>query len=335
MVSYGFGVSYVRRRDFIKVIGSAAAWPLAVRAQQSAMPVIGFINPASARDFTRLVAAFLKGLGESGFVEGNNVAIEYRWAEGQNDRLPALAADLVNRKVAVIAATASPAALAAKAATTTIPIVFEMGYDPIRLGLVSRLDRPDGNITGVTQLNVEVAPKRLELLRELVPKARVIALLNNPSDTAHAENTNLVRAAARSLGVDLHVLNASTERDFEAVFAKLAQLRADGLVIGSSALFVARQEQLAELAVRHAMPSVFENRQFVAAGGLMSYGGSITDAYRLTGVYTGRILKGEKPSELPVQQVTKVELYINLKAAQALGINVPPSMQARADEMIE
>jgi len=228
----------------------------------------------------------------------------------------------------------TPAALAAKAATTTIPIIFEGGMDPIRVGLVSSLDRPGGNVTGVTQLNVEVAPKRLELLHELVPKAKVMAFLVNPTDALSAETTDL-QAAARNVGVELHVLSASSERDFDAVFANLAQLRAGGLVIGSSAFFVARQEQLAALAVRHAVPAVFENRQFVAAGGLMSYGGSLTDAYRLAGVYTGRILKGEKPAELPVQRGVKVELYINLKSAKALGLNVPPAMQARADEMIE
>ena len=325
----------MRRRDFIKIVaGSAATWPLTTYAQEPAMPVVGFINPASANDYARQVAAFREGLAETGYIEGRNVAIEYRWAEGQNDRLPALAADLVRRQVAVIAAGAAPAALAAKAATTTIPIVFEGGMDPVGVGLVARLDRPGGNVTGVTQLNVEVAAKRLELLHELVPKANVMALLINPTDAGKGEQTDM-QAAARRLGVDLHVLNASTERDFDAIFANPAQLRAGGLVIGSGAFFVARQEQLAALAVRHAVPAVFENRQFVVAGGLMSYGGSLTDAYRMTGVYTGRILKGEKPGDLPVQRGTKVELYINLKSAKALGLTVPPTMQARADEMIE
>ena len=325
----------MRRRDFIKfVAGSAATWPLTTYAQEPAMPVVGFINPASANNYTRQVTAFREGLAETGYIEGRNVAIEYRWAEGQNDRLPALAADLVRRQVAVIAATAAPAALAAKAATTTIPIVFEGGMDPVGVGLVARLDRPGGNVTGVTQLNIEVAAKRLELLHELVPKANVMSFLINPTDAGKGEHTDM-QAAARRLGVDLHVLNASTERDFDAVFANPAQLRAGGLVIGSGAFFVARQEQLAALAVRHAVPAVFENRQFVVAGGLMSYGGSITDAYRMTGVYTGRILKGEKPGDLPVQRGTKVELYINLKSAKALGLTVPPTMQARADEMIE
>jgi len=325
----------MRRRAFFRVLGGAAATlPFAVHAQQSAMPVIGLLRVNAPDDTPQLLAAFRQGLRDKGFIEGQNVAIEYRFADNKNERLPALAADLVHRQVAVIATTSTPAALAAKAATTTIPIIFEGGMDPIRVGLVSSLDRPGGNITGVTQLNVEVAPKRLELLHELVPKAKVMAFLVNPTDALSAETTDL-QAAARNVGVELHVLSASSERDFDAVFANLAQLRAGGLVIGSSAFFVARQEQLAALAVRHAVPAVFENRQFVTAGGLMSYGGSLTDAYRLAGVYTGRILKGEKPAELPVQRGVKVELYINLKSAKALGLNVPPAMQARADEMIE
>jgi len=325
----------MRRRDFIKgVFGSAAAtWPFSVCAQQPPMPVVGFINLASAQNYKRQVAAFLKGLNETGYFEGQNVAIEYRWADGQIDRLPALAADLVQRQVAVIAATTTQAALAAKAATTTIPIVFEGGTDPIRVGLVGRLDRPGGNITGVTQLNVEAAPKRLQLLHELVPSAKVIALLVNPADH-NAEMTDM-QTAARNLGVELRIINAGAERDFDAAFANLAQLQAGGLVISSSAFFVAHQEQLAALAFRHAVPAVFENRQFVAAGGLMSYGGSLADSYRLTGVYTGRILKGEKAGDLPVQQGVKVELYINLKSAKALGITVPNAIEGRADELIE
>jgi putative ABC transport system substrate-binding protein len=325
----------MRRREFITLLGGAAAWPLAARAQQPAMPVIGFINVTSAQSYARQLAAFLKGLGETGYIEGRNVAIEYRWAEGQNDRLPALVADLVRRQVAVIAATTTPAALAAKAATTTIPIVFEIGSDPVGLGLVTSLNQPGGNVTGVTQLNIEVAQKRLELLHELVPKASVMALLINPNDQQAKGETTELQAAALNLGVELHVFNASTERDFDAIFANLAQLRAAGLVIGSSGFFLAWQEQLAALAVRHAVPTVFENRQAVVAGGLISYGGSLTDSYRLAGVYTGRILKGEKPGDLPVQRGTKVELYINLKSAKALGLSVPPTMQARADEMIE
>src|SRR6266567_760471 len=260
----------MKRREFISLmVGAAAAWPLAARAQQpAAMPVIGFLNAASLDGYRPMVAAFRQGLQESGYVEGQNVAIEYRWADNQIDRLPALAADLVHRQVTVIAATTTPAAVAAKAATTTIPIVFEMGGDPIRLGLVASLNRPGSNVTGATQLNVEVAPKRLELLHELVPAARVIALLINPTNPALAEPVSRAsQAAAHALGLDLHVLNASTERDFDGVFASVIQLRAGGLVIGSDAFFTSRREQLAALAVRHAVPTVYENRGFVAAGG--------------------------------------------------------------------
>jgi putative ABC transport system substrate-binding protein len=264
------------------------------------------------------------------------VAIEYRWAEGHSDRLPALVADLIHRQVAVIAATTNSAALAARAATSTIPIVFAIGGEPVQLGLVARLDRPGGNVTGVTQQNVVVAAKRLELLHELVPTAKVFALLVDPTNAAIAEtNIRDTQAAASKLGLELHVMNASPEREFDGVFATLAQLRAAGVVIGNSAHFVARSRQLAELALRHAVPAVFEYREFVAAGGLMSYGGSPSDSYRQAGVYTGRILKGEKPGELPVQQGTKVELYINLKSARALGLNVPNTLIGRADEVIE
>jgi putative tryptophan/tyrosine transport system substrate-binding protein len=325
----------MRRRDFIKVIGGgAAAWPLVARAQQSAMPVVGFINAASpTKGYERNVAAFLKGLGEAGFVDGQNVSVEYRWAEGQNDRLPAMAADLVRRQVAVIAPTTTPDALAARLATTTIPIVFEGGMDPIRVGLVARLDRPGGNITGVTQLNVQVAQKRLQLLHELVGNASAIAFLINPNEP-DPEKTDM-QEAARNLGVELRVLNASTVREFDATFANVVQMRAGGLVIGSSGIFAAHQDELAALAVRHAVPAVSENREFAAAGGLMSYGGSITDAYRMTGVYVGRILKGEKASELPVQQGTKVEFCSNIKAARALGVSVPNTLIGRADEVFE
>ena len=327
----------MRRRDFIKLIaGSAAAWPLAVRAQQPAMPVIGFVNVASAKDYTPQLSAFLKGLSESGYVDGRNVSIEYRWAEDQNDRLPAMVADLVHRQVAVIVATTTPAVLAAKAATTTIPIVFEMASDPLQLGLVASLNRPGGNVTGITQTNVEIAPKRLQLLHELVPTASVMAVLVNPANPTLAETaTKKVQAAARTLGLELHVLNAGTERDFDGVFAKLIQLRAGGLVIGDDPLFASRSERLAALALHHAVPAAYQWREFAVAGGLLSYGSNITDAYRLAGNYTGRVLKGEKPADLPVQQATKVEFYINLKTAKALGLNVPAAMQARADEMIE
>ena len=330
------GVNMVRRRDFIFALGAAAAWPLAARAQQPAMPVIGFMNAGSPEARAGVLAAFRQGLRETGYIEDQNVKIEYRWGENRYDRLPGMAAELVRRQVAVIAATSTPAALAAKAATTTIPIIFETGGDPIRLGLVASLNRPGGNITGVTQLNEEIAPKRLELLHELVPTASVIGLLVNPTDPALADtSTRNLQAAAHALGLQLHVLHASTERDFDAVFANLIQLRAGGLVIGPDTFLVTRSERLAKLALEHALPAVFEFREFVAAGGLMSYGGSTTDAYRMAGVYAARILKGEKPSELPVQQGTKIELFLNLKTARALGITVPLPLSGRADELIE
>jgi len=327
----------VRRREFITLLGgAAAAWPLAARAQQPALPVVGFLNAASSQSYAQQLSAFFKGLDETGYVDGHNVAIEYRWAEGQNDRLPTMAADLVRRQVTVIAATSTPAALAAKAATTTIPIVFETGSDPVQLGLVPNLNRPGGNVTGVTQRNAEVAPKRLELLHELLPAARVMALLVNPADPALAETTaKEVQAATHILGLELHVLNAGSEGDFEAVFAKLIELRAGGLVIGPDVFFVSWSEQLAALSLRHAVPTIFQGRKFAAAGGLLSYGSDIADSYRLAGNYTGRILKGDKPADLPVQLATEVELYINLKTAKALGITFPLTLLGRADEVIE
>ena len=326
----------MKRREFITLLGGAVAtWPLTARAQQPGMPVIGFLSSRAPSDTPQFLAAVRQGLKDSGFVEGQNVAIEYRFAGNRRERLPALAADLVHHQVTVIAATTTSAALAAKAATTTIPIVFEMGGDPVRLGLVASLNQPGANITGVTQLNVEIAPKRLQLLHELVPVASVMALLADPTEPNAETQLTDVLSAAGSLGVKLHVLNASTERDFDGVFANLIQLRAGGLAINSSAFFTARQEQLAALTVRHAVPAVYENREFAAAGGLMSYGGIITDAYRLTGIYAARILKGEKPGDLPVQQVTKVEMFLNLKTAKALGITVPLTLLGRADEVIE
>jgi putative tryptophan/tyrosine transport system substrate-binding protein len=272
---------------------------------------------------------------DAGFVEGQNVAIEYRLAENKNERLPALAAELVQRQVTVMVAAATPAALAAKAATTTIPVVFETGNDPVQLGLVATLNRPGGNVTGVTNSNVVVAPKRLELLHELLPTTTVMALLVNPTNPSAEIQSSDVLAAAHSLGLELHVLNASNERDFDAVFAKLIQMRAGGLVISADPFFTAREEQLAALAIRHAVPTVYENHKFVAAGGLVSYGGNQAESYRLVGGYAARVLKGEKPAELPVQQSTKVELFLNLKAAKALGITFPLTLLGRADEVIE
>jgi len=326
----------MRRRAFISLLGGATAWPLAARAQQAALPVIGFLNSETPGGYAPRVAAFRQGLSEVGFVESRNVAIEYRWAEGHNDRLPALAAELVRRPVAVIAAAGMTSALAAKSATTTIPIVFSAAVDPVAEGLVASLNRPGGNLTGVTSLNVEVGPKRLELLHEVVPSATSMALLINPTNPSIAEPfSQALQAAARVLGLQLHILHASSEREIEVAFATLVKLGAGGLVIMPDQLFIARSEQLAALTVRHAVPSIHLFREFAAAGGLMSYGSDDREYYRLVGIYVGRILKGEKPSDLPVQQVTKVELIINLKTARALGLSVPLPLVGRADEVIE
>jgi ABC-type uncharacterized transport system substrate-binding protein len=326
----------MRRRDFIRLVGGAtAACPFGARGQQP-LPVVGFINAASAKSYERQLAAFLKGLGETGYVVGQNVTIEYRWADGQNDRLPAIVAELVRRQVAVIAATSTPAAIAAKEANTAIPIIFETGSDPIRLGLIPSLNRPGGNVTGVTNLNFEIAPKRLQLLHELVPAASVMALLTNPANPALAQTaTKEVQAAAHTLGLELHVLNAGTEHDIDEAFAKLTQIRAGGLVIGPDTFFNSRIEQLAALALHHSMPAVYEWREFAVAGGLLSYGSAIADSYRLAGNYIGRVLKGDKPADLPVQQVTRFEMFINLKTAKALGVDVPNTLIGRADELIE
>jgi ABC-type uncharacterized transport system substrate-binding protein len=327
----------VRRRDFIRFIaGSAAAWPIAASTQQPALPVIGFLHGASPKGAVQSLSAFLKGLSEAGYVDGRNVAIEYRWADGRLDQLPAMATDLVHRQVAVIAAATTPGALAAKAATTTIPIVFETAANPVELGLVASLNRPGANVTGVTQTNAETTPKRLELLHELLPVVRIMALLVNPTDPGLAvTETNAALAAAKTLGLELHVLNAISESDFDGVFAKLTQLRAGGLVIGADVLFTSHIEKVAALTVRHAVPAAYQWREFAAAGGLISYGSDVTDAYRLAGIYTGRILNGDKPADLPVQQATKVEMYINLKTAKVLGITVPNTLIGRADEVIE
>jgi putative tryptophan/tyrosine transport system substrate-binding protein len=327
----------IRRRQFITLLGGAAAWPLAARAQQAAMPVVGFLGSETSELWARRLRAFHQGLGETGYVEDRNVTIEYRWAEGHNDRLPALAADLVRRQVTVIVApNSTPAALAARAATASIPIVFAVAVDPVEVGLIASLNRPGGNLTGITSLNVEVGPKRLELLHEVVPAATIVALLVNPTSPTLAESTTKnLGVTARMLGLQMHVLHASTEREFETVFASLLQLRAGALVIGADALFNSRLEQLAGLALRHAVPTVYQFREFPVAGGMMSYGTSITDAYRQAGVYTGRILKGDKPADLPVQQLAKVELVINLKTAKTLGLTFPITLLGRADEVIE
>lgn len=322
----------VKRREFITLLGSAAAaWPLAAQAQPSPIPMIGFLNSSSFDQTERLVRAFHKGLNETGYVEGRNVSIEYRWAYGQNDRLPGLAAELVRRQVTVIAATGS-AVLAAKAATATIPVVFDFGANPVELGLVASLNKPGGNVTGITSLGLELGPKRLELLHELTPTADNIALLVNPTGPNAVANENSMRAAAHALGLQLQILNATTEGDLDAVFANS---RVNGLVIDPEPFFSNRLEQLAALALRHALPVIYQYREFATAGGLMSYGSSVTDNWRLLGVYTGRVLKGEKPAELPVQQSTKIELIINLRTAKALGLTVPPALLARADEVIE
>ena len=330
----------MRRREFIAALGGAAVspgtWPVAARAQQPAMPVVGFILSETPDVSASRVRAFRQGLSETGFVEGQNIAVEYHWAGGQNDRLLSLAVDLVRRQVNAIVVGGTPAALAAKAATTTIPIVFVTAGDPIAIGLVSSLKQPGGNLTGVTSLGVEVGPKQLELLHELLPTATNMALLVNPDNPTLAETqTRDLQTAARTLGLQVHVLHASTERDFETVFAAFRRMQAAALVIGNDALFNTRAEQLGALVLHHAVPTIFQFREFAAAGGLMSYGGSVTDWYRIAAVYAGRILKGEKPANLPVQQFTKVELFINLKTAKTLGLTVPLPLLGRADEVIE
>jgi putative tryptophan/tyrosine transport system substrate-binding protein len=326
----------VNRRESLLLLCGAMTAARAPRAQQKAMPVIGFLSGGSPAPFAPLVAAFHQGLSETGYVEGQNVAIEYRWAEGSYDRLPALAGDLVGRKVdLIVAAAGSPSALAAKSATSTIPIVFTGIGDPVAIGLVASLARPGGNVTGFGNLVVEMMPKRLELLSELVPQATVIALLVNPSSPIAEHMTREVQEAARAKGVQLSVLKAGTEREIDAAFASLTELHAGALVIGPDPVFFSRREQLLALASRHAVPTIYDWREFTAAGGLISYGTSLTGIWRQVGIYSGRILKGEKPTDLPVQQPTTFELVVNLKTAQSLGLTIPQSILSRADEVIE
>ena len=321
----------MKRRTFIAGLGSAAAWPVVAQGQQAAVPVVGVLNAISSVGRAR---TFRQGLNEGGYVEGRNVAIEYRSAEGQYERLPLLAADLVRRWVTVIAALGAPAAVAAKAATTTIPIVFEVGADPVEMGLLASLSRPGGNMTGVANSNLEVGPKKLQLLHELVPTATIIGVLVNPANPNNEIRSKDMQAAAHILGVELDVLRASTERDIDEVFANLVQARVGAMVINPDPLFTGRIEQLVALAARYAMPTIY-NREFAAAGGLIGYGVNLTDAYRLAGVYAGRVLAGAKPADLPVQRSTRVELVINMKMAKILGITFPTSLLVRADEVIQ
>jgi putative ABC transport system substrate-binding protein len=329
----------IKRREFITLVGGAAAtWPLAARAQQPGMPVIGYLHAGSlSAATTRTAAAFRQGLSETGYVEGRNVAIEFRWANDQYDQLPALAADLVRRQVTMLFAIGSGAAiLAAKSASATIPIVFFTAADPVEAGFIASLNRPGGNLTGVTNLAQEVGPKQLQMLHEVVPATTVVALLLNPANPVIADRSSRdLQAAASTLGLQLPIVHASTERDFETVFAALPQLGARALVISADGFFSRRIEQLAALTLRHAVPTIAQNPEFAASGGLMSYGGGISEGYRLAGTYVGRVLKGEKPADLPVVQSTKIEMVINLRTAKALGLTVPPSLLAIADEVIE
>jgi putative ABC transport system substrate-binding protein len=326
----------VKRRDFIAGLGSAAAWPLAARAQQPAIPLIGFLSSQTAGAAAEFVAAFHKGLSETGFIEGRNVGVEYRWANDQPEQLPALAADLVGRHIAIIVAGGGPvSALAAKDASKTIPVLFSSGADPVRLGLVASLNRPGGNITGVNILITAIESKRVGLVQTLMPTAKSIALLINPSSLDAETQLNDVRAAARAIGKEIRVFNARNEAEIDAVFAMLAQAKGEPVQVAADPLFMSRREQIVALAARNGSPAIYEARPFSAAGGLMSYGPNMTDAYRQLGIYAGRILKGEKPADLPVVQPTKLELVINLKTARTLGIEIPPQLLAIADEVIE
>ena len=325
----------MRRRDFVTLIGSAAAWPFATHAQQAAVPIVGVLDSSSANEYAPFLAAFREGLHEAGFIEGRNVAIEYRWAEGRYDRLPSLAAELVRIPVAVLVATGITAAAAAKAVTSTVPIVFNTGGDPVRFGLVASLNKPGGNITGVASLGKVLVAKRFELLRELVPKANAVAFLVNPNNAVAALDTSDAQAAAATLGHKLIILRASSAGEIDAAFATIAEQRIGGVLQQLDPFLQSRRDQLVGLAARYALPAIYERRDFAIAGGLMSYGTSLRDALRLVGNYTGRLLKGEKPANLPVQQPTKFELVFNLKTAKALRLTVPPTLLTRADEVIE
>jgi putative tryptophan/tyrosine transport system substrate-binding protein len=328
----------IKRRKFITLLGgAAAAWPLAARAQQSAVPVIGLLGSATAREWAPFLAALLRGLSEAGFVEGRDVAIEYRWAEGQNDRLPALAAELVRRRVAVIVTPASTAAtLAAKAATAAIPIVFTVGVDPVKIGLVASLNRPGGNATGISDFGVEIGAKRLGLLHELLPGATRFGVLVNPDNPFFTESfVTEVQTAVSAIGREIEVVTASTNSDIDAAFPTLVKKRADALLISPDPLFTTRRVQFIMLAVRHALPALYHRREFTEAGGLMSYGADLSEQHRQAGVYVGRILKGEKPAEMPVQLPTRFEFVINLQTARTIALDIPPTLLARADEVIE